>query len=216
MTGENEATPGPSRLTPIPVGEWPPEMRDALAALRPANARHPMPERRDDRPKGLNVLGTLARHTDLARAFHTFNGHVLFGTTLTTRQRELLVLRVGVRRNCEYEWAQHVVLARDLGFSDDEIEAVRTGPGAEGWDSLEALLLRAADELVDDARIGDDTWAGLAEQFDDQQLMDVIFTVGAYEALAMAFNSFGLELDDDLRSHFETPGGNGLLLNRDH
>ena len=28
--------------------------------------------------------------------------------------------------------------------------------------------------------------------------MDLVFTVGAYDALAMAFRSFGVELDDDL------------------
>ena len=35
-------------------------------------------------------------------------------------------------------------------------------------------------------------------ELDDQQLMDVIFTVGAYETLAMAMNSVGLERDADL------------------
>ena len=29
--------------------------------------------------------------------------------------------------------------------------------------------------------------------------MDLVFTVGAYEILAMAFRSFGVELDDDLK-----------------
>jgi hypothetical protein len=29
--------------------------------------------------------------------------------------------------------------------------------------------------------------------------MDLVFTVGAYDAVAMAFRSFGVELDDDLR-----------------
>ena len=86
-------------------------MRDALAALLPPNPRHPFPPRDDSRPKGLNVLGTFARHPALAQAFHTFNGHVLFATTLSPRQRELLVLRVAVLRDCAYEWAQHVLLA---------------------------------------------------------------------------------------------------------
>ena len=30
--------------------------------------------------------------------------------------------------------------------------------------------------------------------------MDLVFTVGAYDLLAMAFRSFGVELDDDLAS----------------
>ena len=30
--------------------------------------------------------------------------------------------------------------------------------------------------------------------------MDLVFTVGAYDLLAMALRSFGVELDDDLQS----------------
>jgi alkylhydroperoxidase family enzyme len=173
-------------------------MRDALAALRPAEPRHPFPERGGDRPKGLNVLGTLARHPALTRAYHTFNGHVLFATTLSERQRELLVLRVAAVRGSEYEWRQHVVLGRDAGLDPDEIARIAAGPGADGWSPLDAALVAAVDELLADAAIGDATWATLAGELDEQQLMDLVFTVGAYDALAMALRSFGVQLDDDL------------------
>ena len=59
-------------------------------------------------------------------------------------------------------------------------------------------MLRAVDELVRDAMIADTTWMVLAESLDRQQLMDLVFTVGAYDLLAMAFRSFGVELDADL------------------
>ena len=104
-------------------------MREALAALRPANPRHPFPVREPGRPKGLNALGTLARHPDLARAFHTFNGHILFGSTLSPRQRELLVLRVAAVRRAAYEWKQHVVLAGDAGITVRGGGPHRRGPG---------------------------------------------------------------------------------------
>ena len=187
------------RVTPLPPAEWPEEMRAALAALRPAEPRHPYPRRDPDRPKGLNVLGTLARYPALARAFHTFNGHVLFATTLTVRQRELAVLRVAALRHADYEWAQHVVLAGDAGITGDEVARVAEGPDAPGWSPLEEAILRAADELLVDALITDATWAALSRELDQHQLMDLVFTVGAYDTLAMAFRSFGIELDDDLR-----------------
>ena len=187
------------RIPPLPPREWPPEMRDALAAIWPPNPRHPRPEPGEDRPKGLNVLGTLARHPDLARAYQTFNGHVLFATTLSERQRELLVLRVAAVRDCEYEWAQHVLLAADAGLTEDEIARTRDGADADGWSRSDAAFLRAVDELVADARIGDETWAVLRGELDTRQLMDLVFTVGTYDLLAMAMRSFGTELDDDLR-----------------
>jgi alkylhydroperoxidase family enzyme len=202
------------RIEPLPTRQWPPEMRDALAALTPPEPRHPLPRRDSGRPKALNALGTFARYPELTRAYHTFNGHVLFATTLTLRQRELLVLRVAAVRQAAYEWAQHVVQARDAGMTDDEIARVADGPVAAGWSLLEAAMLRAVDELLADARISDGTWAALAAELDERQLMDLIFTVGAYDLVAMAFRSWGVELDDDLRS-VGLELGNGLLADRD-
>ena len=182
----------------MPPREWPEEMRAALAALRPANPRHPLPQTKD-RPKALNALGTLARHPALTAAFNTFNGYILFASTLTPRQRELLVLRVATRRGSAYEWEQHRVLAGDVGLDPVEVERIAAGPDAAGWSPFESAMLRAVDELIGDGEIADPTWQLLAAEFDDQQLMDLVFTVGAYEILALAFRSFRIELDEDLR-----------------
>lgn len=189
----------PPRVPPLPPSDWPPEMREALAALRPANPRHPFPSRDPGRPKGLNALGTLAHHAELARAFHTFNGHILFATTLSPRQRELLVLRVASVRQSVYEWRQHVLLAADAGITAEEVTWITEGPAAPGWSTVDRALVGAVDELLADARVADATWDVLAAALDVDQLLDVIFTVGAYDALAMALRSFGVPLDDDLQ-----------------
>ena len=186
------------RLPPLPPGEWPEEMAEALAALLPPDPRHPMPPRDPDRPKGRNALGLFAHHPALTRAFNTFNGHILFATTLTERQRELLVLRVATRRQCEYEWLQHVLLGRDAGLDAADLDRVVAGPDAHGWDDLERALLAAVDELLADARVHDMTWATLAAHLDGPQLLDVVFTVGAYDLVAMAFKTFAVEPDEDL------------------
>jgi len=187
------------RLEPLPPGEWPPGMTDAIAALRPPNPRYPYPSRDPSRPKGLNALGMLAHHPELTTAYNHFNGHILFASTITPRQRELLVLRVAVLREADYEWAQHAVLAGDAGINETELKSVRSGPTDPNWSAFEAALLTAADELVRDARVSDGTWATLAGELDTQQLMDVVFTVGAYDLLAMAFRTFDVDLDDDLK-----------------
>jgi len=187
------------RVDPLAPRDWPPAMADAIAALRPPNPRYPFPSRDPSRPKGLHALGLLAHHPELTTAYHHFNGHVLFASTITPRQRELLVLRVAVLRDAAYEWAQHAVLAGDAGITPTELEAVRSGPDAADWSPFEAALLTAAGELVADARLSDATWATLSAELDTQQLMDVVFTVGAYDLLAMAFRTFDVELDDDLR-----------------
>ncbi len=186
-----------ARIEPLSPNEFPKEMRTALAALRPPNPRHnPLPTA--DRPKALNVLGAMAHHPDLARAYFTFNGHLLLGTTLSERHRELLVMRVAAVRKCGYEWAQHLFVARDAGLTDEEIGRIAYGPEAPFWSPLEAAMLRAVDELIDPGGISESTWQTLAAELDTQQLLDLIFTVGGYDILARMFSSLGLTIDDDI------------------
>ena len=200
MSDPSRTDPTPAaapRVPPLAPADWPPTMREALGAIRPAEPRHPFPQS-EGRPKGLNVLGTFAHHPTLAKAYNTFNGHILFTTTLELRERELLVLRVAAVRQSAYEWAQHVVLAADVGLTEDEVSRIAEGPAADGWPPVDRALLQAVDDLLVDARIGEAAWAVLSEAFATEQLLDVIFTVGAYDALAMALMSFDVPLDADL------------------
>src|SRR5262249_31312079 len=142
------------RVPPLPINEWPAEMRDAIAALRPPVMRHPVLTTDGDRPQALNALGTFAHYPELTRAYHTFGGHLLYHPTLHLPTRELLILRVAAVRGCDYEWMQHVVIGGDVGLSDDEIEAAR---------SADTPLLRAVDELIGEGAITDPTWSALSE-----------------------------------------------------
>jgi alkylhydroperoxidase family enzyme len=186
-----------ARIEPLKKKEWPPEMRDAMMAMMPPNPRHQRLQR-EGRPSGVNILGTLAHHPALAHAFLTFNGHLLMATTLTERQRELLVLRVAAVSKSSYEWAQHLFLAGDVGISDDEIAWIAWGPDAPMWSVLDAAFLRAVDELVGDGTISAPTLDVLRDNLDVQQILDLIYTVGCYQSLAWMLRSFDIDLDDDI------------------
>jgi AhpD family alkylhydroperoxidase len=177
------------RLPPLPIDQWDEAVDDALSTMAP--------ERRNPELAG-NLLATLVRHPKLTRAFLRFNFHLLYGSTLPPRLRELAVLRVAHLMNCEYEWRHHVVMGREEGLTDETIEALQRG---EASDELDRAVLRAVDELQDKARVSDATWAALSEHLEERQLMDLVFTIGCYGALAMAINTFGVEPDSE--SHAE-------------
>ena len=167
------ATP---RIPPLPYAEWDTE---ALSVISGGRKLPPS-----------NVLGLLARYPALARAFLTFNVHLLTASTLPARTRELAILRVAWRRRGRYEWAQHVLIARRAGVTDEEIAGIRAG--------APTLITQAVDELDERSCLSDETYQALAADLDDRQLMDLVFTIGTYGLLAMAFNSFGVELDPGL------------------
>ncbi len=178
------------RLQRLPTDQWDDTVHQSLSIMMPPEGRHP--------DEVSNALATFANHPALAKAFLRFNGHLLFSSTLPPRIRELAILRVAHRRNCAYEWVHHVELAKQAGLNDDEIEAVPcfAGEGAGHFDDFERAVLTGVDELDEKSELSDQTWAALGERFDDRQQMDYIFTVGCYTMLAMAFNTFGIELDN--------------------
>ena len=147
----------------------------------------------------LNIYRTLAAHPKLLKRWGVFGTHVLYKSTLPPRERELLILRTGWLCRSEYEWGQHVIIAKGVGVTDEEIERVKAGPDAPGWTPFDEALLRAADELHNDAFISDATWAALSERYDTRQMIDVIFAVGQYHIVSMALNSLGVQLDQGVR-----------------
>jgi alkylhydroperoxidase family enzyme len=122
---------------------------------------------------------------------------VLHKQSLPPRERELLILRIGWLNQAEYEWAQHVEIAKRCGISSEEIERVKRGPSSE-WNAFEATLLQAVDDLYENSVVSDQTWATLAANLSVQQLMDLVFTIGQYNLVSWALNSFGVPLDDFL------------------
>ena len=146
----------------------------------------------------LNIFRTLAHHPKLTKRWLVFGNHVLAKSTLAPREREIVILRVGWLCRSGYEWGQHVVIARNSGLSDEEIQRITRGPDAPGWKQLDRALLRATDELHGDAFISDETWAALGEHLDTQQIMDLIFAVGQYQIVSMALNSLGVQPEPGL------------------
>ena len=171
------------RIAPVPESDWSQAQRDLMQPFVTGG-------------RVFNVFGTLIHHPDLFRRWLVFANHVLGKSTIEVREREILILRTAKLVSAEYEWGQHVVIAREAGINDDEIRAI--GSNGDGLGELEKLLCDAADELVRDQMLSAEVWRKLAEHFDTRQVMDVVFTVGQYTMLAMALNTFGVQLDEGL------------------
>jgi alkylhydroperoxidase family enzyme len=180
---------GEPRIPPLPPDQWEGDIKRILEAVPPGI---------EGRLGDVNIFPTLANDPDLFRAWLPFGGHLLTAGRLSGRDRELLILRTAVRCRSSYEWGQHVRISLAGGIDRETIDRVPEGPDADGWTLHEAALLRAADELHEEARISDATWATLAERYKAEQLIEATMVVGHYHMLAFALNSFGVELDQGL------------------
>jgi 4-carboxymuconolactone decarboxylase len=147
----------------------------------------------------LNLFKVLMNHPELARHWGGFANHILHKQTLPPREREMAILRIGWLNQARYEWEQHVRIAKAAGLSAEEIDRVAQGPGA-GWDPVDAALLQAADDLFTHSVVAPERWAVLSAHFSMEQVMDLVFTIGQYNLVSWALNSFGVPLDADLEA----------------
>jgi 4-carboxymuconolactone decarboxylase len=151
-----------------------------------------------------NVFHTFARNPPADELRNAVGKHVRDETSLAPRNREQLIMRVGVLCRSEYEWAAHSRIGRQVGLNDGDVARVIAGPSAPGGSALETVLLRAADELYRDDAVGDASWGALAKELGERQLLDVLLTFGAFRSATYAINSAGVQLDANM-SEFRFP-----------
>ncbi|MGB8364781.1 MAG: carboxymuconolactone decarboxylase family protein [Rhizomicrobium sp.] len=176
------------RILPLPREEWTDAAREVFAFWGEPDAW--------ENGSKTNVVMVMANHPALAMAYNAFGKHLLIDSTLPVRPRELVVLRVSWCLKSEYEWHYHVGYALNIGLSLEEIAAIKEGPDAPNWNEQDRAVLRAVDEMRENSRISDPTWAALARHFSRHQIMDLVFTIGQYVMLSGALATMGIQLED--------------------
>lgn len=143
----------------------------------------------------LNFSRVLVQHPGMYRVFLPFLDKLIRGTNLPPKDREILCIRTLALGGDVYEEVHHVSIARKAGMTETEIEAAKSD-GA-GLSKFDQCLMRAAEELVRQQCVRDETWACLAERYSQEQLMEVVFLVGCYSIMAMITRSFGIQVEQD-------------------
>lgn len=173
------------KIAPLTTADATDVQRALLEPLGPAGEMH--------------IFRTIAVHPKLFRSWLPLGGRLLQGSTLTARRREIVILATAARCGSDYEWGQHVGIAREAGLTDEEIRGCARPDALDGWSAEEAAVLRATASLVDDHRIADPDWATLAAAgWSDQQLIELTFLVGHYAMLAGMLRSVGVQTESPL------------------
>jgi 4-carboxymuconolactone decarboxylase len=175
-----------ARITPLEPAEWTPDVRawlDRSGSGRPVAA----------------IYRTYARHLAMDKPRTLVSEHIRQTSTLSARDRELLILRIGWLCRSEYEWAAHAPAGRRAGLTAADFARI-IGPTAPSSTppadaGVDAHLIRAVDELHRDDVVSDATWRALAAAYDTRQMLDILTTIGGYRMVSMALNTFGVQLE---------------------
>src|SRR4051794_21952673 len=166
-----------ARIDPIDPADANGKVREALDALPP-----------------LNIFRTLAHAETAFRPFLRFGGAVLTRMKLDPLVRELAILVVAREAEAEYEWIQHVAIAKQVGASDEQIaalEAREAGP----FDEAQAAAIEFATVVVHSPRVDDELFARVRSHFDDREIIELLLAIGDYLMLARVMTVLEIELD---------------------
>ncbi len=138
----------------------------------------------------------------MAHAQMNFRPLVRLGTSILSEQklngklRELAILHVAVLSGARYEWIQHVPIAKAVGASDEQIDALERGDADAGcFSAEEGLVLRFTTEVVRDVRASDAVMAEMTTHFTPQEVIELILAIGFYMTMARLMETTGVDLE---------------------
>ena len=89
-------------------------------------------------------------------------------------------------------------LLSDVGLEPELFRPLQAGADDPYFTEFERTIIRATEELVNDRLIGEANWRALSAEWSNQQLLDFMFTVGAYVLTAGVMRSTGVEREPEL------------------
>lgn len=183
----------PPRLPPLDRQSVADEVKAATDRLRGSVASDLPPMPLESIPE---IMFTMCRYPGVWQKLMDLTMEIQGpNAVVPVRDRELAILRTGWLCQAPYEFGEHVAFAKRAGLSAEEIENITIGSAAPGWSAHDRAILKAAEELHEDAMISDQTWAQLSLTFSEHQLVELTILIGQFAATAYFQNSLRLRLE---------------------
>lgn len=143
----------------------------------------------------LNVTRMMSHSEGAMQAYSRLGTFLLRKSVLDPVLREVVILRIGQICRSDYEWHQHVSVARAVGMDEATLSAIE----AQAFDRLgarEQMAVRIAEEIAHDRGAGEETMTQAATHFSPEELVELVLTAGYYIMTAGFLLSFGIEIED--------------------
>jgi AhpD family alkylhydroperoxidase len=147
------------------------------------------------RTEQMNLFATLGQHKRLFWSWLPFSAMLLGLGRLPRADTELVILRVGHLRGCEYELQHHRRMAKRFGIDPATQDMIFEGAAADGLTDRQRTLVTATDEFVNTRTVSPQTWAALSGHLDKRQLIEFCTLTGQYDALAAILSTLRIPLD---------------------
>jgi len=145
-----------------------------------------------------NLYHCLANHPALVAAWSDFSKALRHGTRTPRALRELVILRGAQLMRSEYEWAQHLKMARKAGVREAQIAALPLWKTSAEFDAKEKAALLLA-EAVTRGKVSDEVYAEAMRHFDHHDYVELSITAAFYAMVGRMLDAMGVQLEADFR-----------------
>ncbi len=142
-----------------------------------------------------NIYRALAHTPNLLRRFLRLGGELRNKTALDPRLRELAILTVGRLTDAQYEFVHHWNIARRVGVTREQLEALADFEKSADFSDQERAVIRYAVEATNNVRVSDATWNALKSFLDTRRIMELVQNVAFYNMVVRVLVPVGVELE---------------------
>lgn len=161
------------------------DTENAPSSIRQVLDRHPV-----------SVLRMLAHAQTAFDPWLNYTGTLLGEIELDPLLREFAILRLARLRDSEYQWVQHVAIARALGATGEQIRAIKDGREDDpSLNEAQREVLGFTREVTLDGAASERAVAAVAARFGPRAVIELLLVIGQWLALCSFVNTLGLELD---------------------
>ena len=172
-------------MSRVPLADFEPRLKERLVALWGTPP---------------NLYRALANHPPLVAAWTEFSKMLRYDTRTPRALRELVILRGAQLMRSEYEWAQHLPMARKSGVREAQIEALGTWRTSHEFDEREKAALALA-EAVTNGSVSDEVYSKVTQHLDHHDYVELAAVAAFYAMVGRMLDAMGVPLDDDVRDY---------------
>jgi alkylhydroperoxidase family enzyme len=172
-----------ARLPYVDPSEASPAVREALDVAPP-----------------LNIFRMLANADSAFEHWLRWGAALLAELQLDALLRELAILRVArLTPHAEYEWVQHVPIAKAAGATEEQIAALEADDAEAGcFTADQRAVLRFTTEVVRDARASDGAFEAVAAILSPREIVELLMVIGQYMMVGRVMATTEIEMDEPI------------------
>ena len=149
-----------------------------------------------------NMFRVMAHRPEIFTTMQAHFAAVLNTGTLSTKLKELIIVRTSQINHTPYCLASHTILARNLGWTDEQLSCLADWADRKDFTPAEKAALRLAETVTRDANsVSDEQFAELRNYYSEGEIVELLCAIGLFNY----FNRF----NNALRMEPTRPGEGG-------